>query len=84
MVATRRGPDVLVVGAGLAGLACARDLTRVHTDDGPLRLSDPTRGSRRLGGLRPGRLAGSRDPAADRSYGARRNSGRAAPAAAQP
>ncbi|MFD9657646.1 FAD-dependent oxidoreductase [Streptomyces mirabilis] len=125
MVATRGGPDVLVVSAGLAGLACARDLTRaglgvrvleasdgvggrmrsdrhegfvidrgfqafntsypqvrrrlalralrlrpftpgvlVHTDDGPLRLSDPTRGPRRLGDLRPGRLAGSRDLAA--------------------
>ncbi|MFF3658684.1 NAD(P)/FAD-dependent oxidoreductase [Streptomyces olivochromogenes] len=125
MVAIRSGPDVLVVGAGLAGLACARDLTRaglgvrvleasdgvggrmrsdrhegfvidrgfqvfntsypqvrrclalralrlrpftpgvlVHTDDGPLRLSDPTRGRRRLGDLRPGRLAGSRDLAA--------------------
>ncbi|MFF4729069.1 FAD-dependent oxidoreductase [Streptomyces mirabilis] len=36
----------------------------VHTDDGPLRLSDPTRGPRRLGDLRPGRLAGSRDLAA--------------------
>jgi glycine/D-amino acid oxidase-like deaminating enzyme len=125
MVATRGGPDVLVVGAGLAGLACARDLTRpglgvrvleasdgvggrmrsdrhegfvidrgfqvfntsypqvrrrlalralrlrpftpgvlVHTDEGPLRFSDPTRGPRRLGDLRPGRLAGSRDLAA--------------------
>lgn len=125
MVATRGGPDVLVVGADLAGLACARDLTGaglgvrvmeasdgvggrmrsdrhegfvidrgfqvfntsypqvrrrlalralrlrpftpgvlVHTDDGPLRFSDPTRGPRRLGDLRPGRLAGSRDLAA--------------------
>jgi hypothetical protein len=36
----------------------------VHTDEGPLRFSDPTRGPRRLGDLRPGRLAGSRDLAA--------------------
>lgn len=122
MAATRGVPEVLVVGAGLAGLACARDLVRaghgvclleasdgvggrmrsdhvegcvidrgfqvfntsypqvrgrlplrelrlrpftpgvlVHTEDGPLRFSDPTRKPRRLGDLRPGRLAGSRD-----------------------
>ncbi|MER5473001.1 NAD(P)/FAD-dependent oxidoreductase [Streptomyces sp. NPDC002685] len=122
MTAKRGVPDVLVVGGGLAGLACARDLAGngfgvrvlessdgvggrmrtdphegfvvdrgfqvfntsypqvrrrlvlrdlrlrpftpgvlVHTEDGPLRFSDPTRGPRRLGDLRPGRLAGTRD-----------------------
>ncbi|WRZ88699.1 FAD-dependent oxidoreductase [Streptomyces sp. NBC_01007] len=122
MTAKRGVSDVLVVGAGLAGLACARDLAGygfgvrvleasdevggrmrsdphegfvvdrgfqvfntsypqvrrrltlrdlrlrpftpgilVHTEDGPLRFSDPTRGPRRLGDLRPGRLAGTRD-----------------------
>ncbi|MFE9877624.1 NAD(P)/FAD-dependent oxidoreductase [Streptomyces sp. NPDC005784] len=122
MTAKRCVSDVLVVGGGLAGLACARDLTAygfgvrvleasdgvggrmrsdphegfvvdrgfqvfntsypqvrrrlalrdlglrpftpgilVHTEDGPLRFSDPTRGPRRLGDLRPGRLAGTRD-----------------------
>ncbi|MFJ2395356.1 MULTISPECIES: NAD(P)/FAD-dependent oxidoreductase [unclassified Streptomyces] len=122
MAATRGVPDVLVVGAGLAGLACAHDLVRagfgvrvleasdgvggrmrsdrhegfvldrgfqvfntsypqvrrrlplrelrlrpftpgflVHTDDGVLRCGDPTRKPHRLGDLRPGRFAGSRD-----------------------
>ncbi|MCT9007904.1 NAD(P)/FAD-dependent oxidoreductase [Streptomyces sp. NPDC054766] len=122
MTAKRGVSDVLVVGAGLAGLACARDLAGygfgvrvleasdevggrmrsdphegfvvdrgfqvfntsypqvrrrlalrdlrlrpftpgilVHTEDGPLRFNDPTRGPRRLGDLRPGRLAGTRD-----------------------
>lgn len=122
MTAMRGVPDVLVVGGGLAGLACARDLAGngfdvrvleasdgvggrmrsdphegfvidrgfqvfntsypqvrrrfplrdlllrpftpgvlVHTPDGPLRFSDPTRGPRQLGDLRPGRLAGTRD-----------------------
>lgn len=122
MTAKSGVPDVLVVGGGLAGLACARDLAGygfgvrvleasdgvggrmrsdahegfvvdrgfqvfntsypqvrrrlalrelrlrpftpgilVHTEDGPLRFSDPTRGPRRLGDLRPGRLAGTRD-----------------------
>ncbi|MGW3632931.1 FAD-dependent oxidoreductase, partial [Streptomyces sp. NPDC005122] len=122
MAATRGAPDVLVVGAGLAGLACAQDLVRagfgvrvleatdgvggrmrsdrhegfvldrgfqvfntsypqvrrrlplrelrlrpftpgflVHTDDGVLRFGDPTRKPYRLGDLRPGRFAGSRD-----------------------
>ncbi|MGW2821888.1 NAD(P)/FAD-dependent oxidoreductase [Streptomyces sp. NPDC001443] len=122
MAATHGVPDVLVVGAGPAGLACARDLLAsglhvtlleasdevggrmrsdrhegfvvdrgfqvfntsypqvrrrlalralrlrpftpgvlVHTDDGPLRFSDPTRRPRDLGDLRPGRLAGPRD-----------------------
>ncbi|MGW1535741.1 NAD(P)/FAD-dependent oxidoreductase [Streptomyces aureus] len=122
MTAKRGVPDVLVVGGGLAGLACARDLVGhgltvrlleasdgvggrmrsdehegfvvdrgfqvfntsypqvrrrlalrelrlrpftpgvlVHTEDGPMRFEDPTRGSRRLGDLRPGRLAGTRD-----------------------
>ncbi|MFJ7966456.1 NAD(P)/FAD-dependent oxidoreductase [Streptomyces sp. NPDC096324] len=122
MTAKRGVPDVLIVGAGLAGLACARDLAGsgfevrlleasdgvggrmrsdphdgfvvdrgfqvfntsypqvrrrltlrelrlrpfapgvlVHTEDGPLRFDDPTRGRRRLGDLRPGRLAGTRD-----------------------
>ncbi|MFI1439061.1 NAD(P)/FAD-dependent oxidoreductase [Streptomyces fructofermentans] len=122
MAATRGVPDVLVVGGGLAGLACARDLlgagldvkvlessdavggrmrsdrhegfvvdrgfqvfntsypqarrrlplrelrlrpftpgVLVHTDDGPLRFSDPTRNPRSLPDLRPGRLAGTRD-----------------------
>ena len=120
--APRGGPDVLVVGGGVAGLACARDLidagldvkvleasdevggrmrtdrhdgfvvdrgfqvfntsypqvrrrlplrrlrlrpftpgVLVHTDDGPLRFGDPTRGPRNLRDLRPGRLAGTRD-----------------------
>ncbi|WP_405915265.1 NAD(P)/FAD-dependent oxidoreductase [Streptomyces sp. NBC_00728] len=122
MTAKSGVPDVLVVGGGLAGLACARDLAGygfgvrvleasdgvggrmrsdahegfvvdrgfqvfntsypqvrrrlalrelrlrpftpgilVHTEDGPLRFSDPTRGPRRLGDLRPGRLTGTRD-----------------------
>jgi phytoene dehydrogenase-like protein len=122
MTAKRGVSDVLVVGGGLAGLACARDLAGygfgvrvleasdgvggrmrsdphegfvvdrgfqvfntsypqvrrrlalrdlglrpftpgilVHTEGGPLRFSDPTRGPRRLGDLRPGRLAGTRD-----------------------
>ncbi|MEW2166764.1 NAD(P)/FAD-dependent oxidoreductase [Streptomyces sp. NPDC007084] len=122
MTAKRGVPDVLVVGGGLAGLACARDLAGngldvrvleasdgaggrmrsdphdgfvidrgfqvfntsypqvrrrlplrdlrlrpftpgilVHTPEGPLRFSDPTRGPRHLGDLRPGRLAGTRD-----------------------
>ncbi|MCX5008082.1 FAD-dependent oxidoreductase [Streptomyces sp. NBC_00638] len=122
MTAKRGVSDVLIVGGGLAGLACARDLALrgfgvrvleasdgvggrmrsdrhegfvidrgfqvfntsypqvrqrltlrdlrlrpftsgilVHTEDGPLRFSDPTRGPRRLGDLRPGRLAGTRD-----------------------
>jgi phytoene dehydrogenase-like protein len=122
MTANHGVPDVLVVGAGLAGLACAHDLAGygfgvrvleaseevggrmrsdlhegfvvdrgfqvfntsypqvrrrlalrelrlraftpgilVHTEDGPLRFSDPTRGPRRAGDLLPGRLAGTRD-----------------------
>ncbi|MDQ1041114.1 phytoene dehydrogenase-like protein [Streptomyces sp. V3I8] len=122
MAATRGAPDVLVVGAGLAGLACARDLVAagldvevleasdevggrmrsdrhegfvvdrgfqvfntaypqvrrrlplrdlrlrpftpgvlVHTGEGSLRFSDPTRRPRELHDLRPGRLAGVRD-----------------------
>ncbi|MCX4580152.1 FAD-dependent oxidoreductase [Streptomyces sp. NBC_01571] len=122
MATTRGVPDVLVVGAGLAGLACAHDLALagfgvrvleasdgvggrmrsdrhegfvldrgfqvfntsypqvrrrlplrelrlrpftpgflVHTDDGVLRFGDPTRKPHRLGDLRPGRFAGSRD-----------------------
>ncbi|KAB1990617.1 NAD(P)/FAD-dependent oxidoreductase [Streptomyces triticiradicis] len=122
MSAKRDVSDVLIVGGGLAGLACARDLVGygfavrlleasdgvggrmrsdthegfvvdrgfqvfntsypqvrrrlvlrdlrlrpftpgvlVHTEDGPLRFEDPTRGRRRLGDLRPGRLAGTRD-----------------------
>ncbi|MFG2310588.1 NAD(P)/FAD-dependent oxidoreductase [Streptomyces sp. NPDC048566] len=122
MAAKRGVPDVLVVGGGLAGLACARDLAAggfdvrvleasdgvggrmrtdahdgflidrgfqvfntsypqvrrriplrdlrlrpftagilVHTPDGPMRFGDPTRRPRRLGDLRPGRLAGTRD-----------------------
>ncbi|WP_406836003.1 NAD(P)/FAD-dependent oxidoreductase [Streptomyces sp. AHU1] len=122
MSAKRDASDVLIVGGGLAGLACARDLVGygfavrlleasdgvggrmrsdthegfvvdrgfqvfntsypqvrrrlvlrdlrlrpftpgvlVHTEDGPLRFEDPTRGRRRPGDLRPGRLAGTRD-----------------------
>ncbi|MFF3446161.1 NAD(P)/FAD-dependent oxidoreductase [Streptomyces sp. NPDC002667] len=122
MTAKRGVPDVLIVGGGLAGLACACDLVGyglgvrlleasdevggrmrsdahdgfvvdrgfqvfntsypqvrrrlalrdlrlrpftpgvlVHTEDGPLRFEDPTRGRKRLGDLRPGRLAGTRD-----------------------
>ncbi|MGI5451628.1 NAD(P)/FAD-dependent oxidoreductase [Streptomyces sp. CA-249302] len=120
-----RTPDVLVVGAGVAGLACAQDLLAggldvtvveasdgvggrmrsdrvegfvvdrgfqvfntsypqvrrrltlralglrpftsgflVHTAEGRLRFSDPTRGPRTLTDLVPGRLAGPRDLAA--------------------
>lgn len=122
MPATHPTTDVLVVGAGVAGLACARDLldaglgvtvleagdgvggrmrtdrvdgftvdrgfqvfntsypqvkrrlalrglrlrpfvpgVLVHTDEGRLRFSDPTRRSRTLPDLLPGRLASARD-----------------------
>ncbi|MER8007602.1 NAD(P)/FAD-dependent oxidoreductase [Streptomyces sp. NPDC094149] len=125
MPAPARTPDVLVIGAGVAGLACARDLLAaglevdvveasdavggrmrsdrvegfvvdrgfqvfntsypqmrhrvalrdlglrpftpgflVHTADGRLRFSDPTRRPRTLPDLLPGRLAGPRDLAA--------------------
>ncbi|WP_236245979.1 NAD(P)/FAD-dependent oxidoreductase [Streptomyces sp. CC210A] len=125
MSAARETTDVLVVGAGVAGLACARDLlgagvgvrvleasggvggrmrsdrvdgfvvdrgfqvfntsypqvrrrlvlkdlrlrpftpgVLVHTPDGRLRFSDPTRRPRTLPDLLPGRLAGPRDLAA--------------------
>ncbi|MFE0518361.1 NAD(P)/FAD-dependent oxidoreductase [Streptomyces sp. NPDC058954] len=125
MPAPARTPDVLVIGAGVAGLACARDLLAaglevdvveasdavggrmrsdrvegfvvdrgfqvfntsypqvrqrlalrdlglrpftpgflVHTAEGRLRFSDPTRRPRTLPDLLPGRLAGPRDLAA--------------------
>ncbi|MFE9835556.1 NAD(P)/FAD-dependent oxidoreductase [Streptomyces sp. NPDC005551] len=122
MTGTRGAVDVLVVGAGLAGLACARDLADagldvrlleasdavggrmrtdrvdgfvvdrgfqvfntsypqarrrlllrdlrlrpftpgvlIHTEEGDLRFSDPSRTPRRAKDLLPGRLAGTRD-----------------------
>ncbi|WP_328491731.1 FAD-dependent oxidoreductase [Streptomyces sp. NBC_00414] len=47
MPATRGGPDVLVVGGGLAGLACARDLVDVGLDVKVLEASDEVGGRMR-------------------------------------
>ncbi|MEU6026196.1 NAD(P)/FAD-dependent oxidoreductase [Streptomyces tauricus] len=47
MAATRGEPDVLVVGGGLAGLACARDLVDVGLDVKVLEASDEVGGRMR-------------------------------------
>ncbi len=61
MVANGGGPDVLVVGAGLAGLACARDLTRAGLGVRVLEASDWVGGR-----MRSDRHEGSSSTAASR------------------